>query len=273
MQQHYKQRVWTILDLASVDDAASRFCDLLLVSLILLNTLAVILATVPQLPATLLATLAIFEVGSVLIFTLEYGLRVWACTILTPFAHPLTGRLRFMVTPLALIDVIAIVPFYLPLLVTLDVRFLFALRLLRLFRLLKIGRYAPSLRLFGGVLREKKDELVLALGIVGLLLLFASSGIYMVEHTAQPDAFSSIPAAMWWGIATLTTVGYGDIYPITSLGKVFGSVVALLGIGLFALPAGIVASGFVEALERQRRAPSRCPHCGKVIAQTDKASQ
>jgi voltage-gated potassium channel len=177
-----------------------------------------------------------------------------------------------MTTPLALVDLVAILPFYLPMLIRIDFRVLRVLRFVRLFRLLKMSRYLRSLRMFGTVVHEKKEELVIAIGMVLVILLFASSGMYALEHAAQPDAFASIPAAMWWGIATLTTVGYGDIYPITPLGKVLGSVIALLGVGLFALPAGILASGFNDVMQRRKiQTPRTCPHCGAVIGEESKA--
>jgi voltage-gated potassium channel len=171
-----------------------------------------------------------------------------------------------MITPLALVDLFAILPFYLPMLVHVDFRVIRILRFVRLFRLLKMSRYMRSLHMFGTVVQEKKEELMIAICMVLVILLFAASGMYVIENAAQPEAFSSIPAAMWWGIATLTTVGYGDIYPITPLGKVLGSIIALLGVGLFALPAGILASGFNDVIPRRNiRAPHTCPHCGEVI--------
>ncbi len=116
-------------------------------------------------------------------------------------------------------------------------------------RILKIGRYSKAMITIGRVLNSKKEELAITGFVLGILLILASSLMYYVENTAQPDVFTSIPAAMWWGIATLTTVGYGDIYPVTILGKVLGALIAVLGIGLFALPAGILAGGFGEELK------------------------
>ena len=266
MYDRAKRRVFDILEQAGDDDRFSWWCDIFLLVLIALNTLAVVLETVPSLAAGYGTFFFWFEGASVVIFTIEYGLRLWSCTIRERFRAPVRGRLRFMVTPLALVDLMAIFPFYLPLLVQIDFRFIRILRFVRLFRLLKMSRYMRSLRLFGTVVHEKKEELMIAIGMVLVILLFASSVMYMMENAAQPEAFSSIPAAMWWGIATLTTVGYGDVYPVTPLGKVLGSVIALLGVGLVALPAGILASGFSDVIPRRNiRAPHTCPHCGEVI--------
>jgi voltage-gated potassium channel len=248
------------------------WCDAFLLVLITLNTLAVILETIPSLAAGYGPFFFWFEAVSVVIFTIEYGLRFWSCTIRERFRTPVRGRLRFMVTPLALVDVFAILPFYLPMLVHIDFRVIRILHFVRLFRLLKMSRYMRSLRMFGMVVHEKKEELMIAIGMVLVILLFASSGMYVMENAAQPEAFSSIPAAMWWGIATLTTVGYGESIRLRPWGKVLGSIIALLGVGLFALPAGILASGFNEVMQRRRiRTPRTCPHCDAVIDDETKA--
>ena len=147
-----------------------------------------------------------------------------------------------------------------------DLRFIRIMRFFRLFILIKMYRYSKAMKTLGAVLKLKKEELIVAvLTVIGLLII-SSSLMYFIENTAQPDAFSSIPASMWWSIATLTTVGYGDIYPITPLGKLLGAVIAVLGIGLFALPAGMLASGFSEEIQYRKEQDSRCcPHCGKEI--------
>lgn len=175
------------------------------------------------------------------------------------------GKDRYILTPLALVDLVAILPFYVPMLVHLDLRTVRAIRLLRVFRLFKMGRYSESVRTLGRVFRAKKEELIVTTFMVFLLLEVASTLIFFAENEAQPEAFSSVPAAMWWGVTTLTTVGYGDVYPITLLGKVLGAIVAILGIGMFALPAGILGSGFVEEIQRTRRTVRLCPHCGQPI--------
>jgi len=130
-------------------------------------------------------------------------------------------------------------------------------------RLLKIGRYSKAMRTLGRVIITKRESLFSALFTVFSLLMISSSLIYYVEHDAQPDRFPNIPASMWWAIITLTTVGYGDIYPVTPLGKILGGGIAMLGLGLVALPAGIIASGFTEEVEKKRMKKSLvCPHCG-----------
>ncbi|AFZ43102.1 Ion transport protein [Halothece sp. PCC 7418] len=264
-----KYRVYTFLDLAEPQDFASKCFDIFLLGLIFLNLVAVALETVDSLFEQYYFWFRAFEIFSVAVFTIEYLLRVWSCTVKEAYRHPIWGRLRFMVTPLSIIDLLAIIPFYLPLLSP-QLRVGRALRLFRLFRVLKLNRYTDSLKILVRVLRLKQEELILSLFVLSILLAIASSLIYFAEHNAQPEAFSSIPEAMWWGTITLTTVGYGDVYPITLIGRMLGAILAILGIGLFALPAGILASGFSEELQarkakRKQENASVCPHCGKAI--------
>jgi voltage-gated potassium channel len=170
-----------------------------------------------------------------------------------------------MATPMALIDLMAVLPAYLPML-GLDLRFVRALRLLRIFRAAKLARYISALRLFGDVIREKREELILTTCLFGLMLLITSCLMYFAEHEAQPEAFPSIPAAMWWAVVTLTTVGYGDVHPVTSLGRLLASFSAILGIGFFALPTAILGSGFIQEVEKRKEHRGRkCPHCGREL--------
>jgi voltage-gated potassium channel len=257
-----KTRVYDVLEPGEKD---SKYFDPFIMGLIILNVIAVTLSTVQTIYLAYARFFFYFELFSVAVFSVEYILRLWTCTVDPRYQDPIRGRLRYMRTPLAIVDLVAVLPFYIPLIFP-DLRFLRAIRLLRLFRMLKMVRYSESLKTFTDVLRIKKEELAVMFFIILMLLIVASSMIYEAEHDAQPEAFSSIPAAMWWGVVTLTTVGYGDIYPITPLGKLIGTVVVILGIGLFALPAGILASGFMEVLQ-QKREHQRivCPYCGRCI--------
>ncbi|WP_071515781.1 ion transporter [Geitlerinema sp. PCC 9228] len=268
-----KRQIFQLLETNQSNHPASRWFDIFLMGLIGFNIFFVIVGTVDSIAQRYDGFLKGFEVFSVAVFTIEYILRVWTCTLYHQFAHPIWGRIHYIFTPLALIDLLAIAPFYLPLLFP-DLRFLRALRLFRLFRLLKMGRYSQTLKGLARVLKAKREDLVISFFTISILLVFSSSLIYFVEHEAQPEAFPNIPASMWWGVVTLTTVGYGDVYPITPIGKVLGAALAVLGIGIFALPAGILASGFAEELEKRRERRSRtqqiaaekfCPHCGKRL--------
>jgi voltage-gated potassium channel len=249
-------------------DAESRRFDIFMLTLISLNVLAVMLETVPFVSAEFGTYLHIFDLFSVGVFSVEYGLRLWTITLDEHYKKPLLGRIRFAVTPLALVDLFAILPFYIPFLIPLDLRFIRILRLLRIGRVLKMGRYSESIQTFERVFNRKKEELAMALFLIVILLVISSSVMYYAESAAQPDKFGSIPEAMWWGIITLATVGYGDVYPVTFLGKVMGGIVALLGVAVYALPTGILAAGFAEELygKREKKEKIVCPHCGKEIS-------
>ena len=258
-------KIYKILEPAYEGDLSSKAFDIFLFLIIFLNVLAVILESVESISIAYSDFFKMFSLFSVGFFSIEYIMRLWSCPENKKFENPVMGRLRYALTPLALIDLLVLVPFYLPIFFQMDLRFLRVLRLLRLFTLFKLTRYSSSLKLLSTVIREKKEELIVTFLVTIILLVFASGIIYFLENELQPVAFSSIPAAMWWGVATLTTVGYGDIYPITAMGKLFGGFVAILGIGTFGLPAGIIAYGFIEEIQKKRYRSSACPHCGKDV--------
>jgi len=258
-----RKRVYDILDAGERAGPTARAVNTALFGLILLNIAAIIAETVPAVSHSLGGALRWFEMLSVGIFTLEYVLRVWSIAESDGCASPVGGRLRYMATPMAAADLLAVLPFYLPF-TGLDLRFIRGVRLLRLLRIAKMGRYSQSLRTLGRVFASRRSELLVALTVLVLILLTSSALIYYAEHDAQPDVFSSIPASMWWSVATLTTIGYGDVYPKTTMGKAIASVVAIFGIGMFALPTGILGAGFIEEMQNRRRR-AVCPHCGKPL--------
>lgn len=271
-----KERIYDVLVETDDGDLLDRIVAVFLMILIIINAFAVVVESEAEIALRFAPIFHTLEVFSVAIFTLEYGLRVWIAPLDPRFAGAVRGRVRYMRTPLALIDLVALLPFYAPMIVPLDLRVVRILRVFRLFRLLKLARYAESLNTFGTVLRDKKEELLVSTLLLAVLLVCASTLLHVVEGEAQPDKFGSIPQAMWWSAVTLTTVGYGDVFPVTPFGKMCGAVIAILGIGMFALPTSILATGFTEELQRRRatrlahpnatHAPERlCPHCGKNI--------
>jgi len=262
-----QKRAVEVLDKALPGDKLSRAFNVFIVTLISLNVAAVVIDSVPWVAARFGRFFFAFEDFSVIVFSAEYLLRLWSCVAGRDedLRHPVLGRIRYALSFMALVDLAAILPFYLPMLIRVDLRFLRVLRLFRLLRLLKIGRYSDSIRAMRDIFAAKKEELVIVLLALFVMLVLASSVMYMVEHEEQPDKFTSIPASMWWGMATLTTVGYGDIYPVTALGKFLAAIMAVIGIGMFALPAGIFASGFEQALRKRRGLRRTCPHCGKPL--------
>jgi len=261
-----KKTIYAIIEEAEPGNRASELFDLFLITLIALNVVALIAGTEEEIHRISPVAFRLFEITSVGIFTVEYLLRVWTCTENPKYAHPVKGRLQYLVSPLALIDLLALLPVYLVFFVNLhglDLRFLRVMRLLA--RIVRLSRYFSGLRTLGKVVHTKRDELAAVVSVLFLLLVMTSSLMFFAEHQAQPEEFASIPRAMWWSIITLTTVGYGDVFPVTAAGRLLAGGIAIIGIGLFALPAGILGSGFMETLEKEERAPARCPHCGEVI--------
>lgn len=269
MLERIKYHVYDILVETDDDELIDKIVAVLLMMLILISSLAVVLETVESLNQKYGSIFHAIEVVSLVIFSIEYVLRVWVATYTAEYSRPFWGRVKYIFTPLALIDLIAILTAVTPLIFAVDLLFIRFLRVFRLFRLLKMNRYVESLNTLDDVVRAKKEELLVMFAMIVMLLLFSSSLMYLVEHEAQPDKFPDIPSAMWWGIATLTTVGYGDVFPITGLGKFFGAFIALLGVGMFALPAGLLASGFAEEIRRCREKREECeclcPHCGGIV--------
>ncbi len=261
MSKKVKKHIFEVLELSLADNKVDKAVDTFIILLILLNVLAVIMQTVDGL-AEYAQVFRYFEIFSIVLFTIEYLLRLWSSTAEEKFKGIIKGRFRFATTPLAVIDLLAVLPFYLPFLFGFDLRIIRVLRLFRVFSLLKLTRYSSSLKTLSNVFRTRREELTIVLTAVAILLVFSSSLVYFVENEVQPQAFSDIPQAMWWGIVTLTTVGYGDVAPITTAGKVIAGIISLLGVGLFVLPAGILASGFAEEIQKNR-IKIICPHCGK----------
>ncbi len=250
MDKTIRKRVSEILDTDRLTDKFSQTIDMILVALIFLSVIAIALESVSSLLDGHSHAFHLFEAVSVGIFTIEYLARIWSAVELEDVDqhHPLRARFKYMFSPLVLIDLLSILPFYLSFVVT-DLRFLRVIRLLRIF---KLTRYSSAMSTMLKVLKEEAPALGAAAFILFILLVLASSGIYLLEHEVQPAVFGSIPAAMWWAMVTLTTVGYGDVVPITTMGKLFGALISLIGVGMVALPTGILASGFANAFRRNR---------------------
>ncbi|MBO6947945.1 MAG: ion transporter [Rhodospirillales bacterium] len=247
-----RERVFLLLDAGHSEEPMARFVDLFLISLISLNVVAVIFESMPEVYTEYGPWFDAFEIFSVGVFTVEYVLRVWSSVeSRNPrYKSSFKGRVRFMLSPLALIDLIVLLPFYLSSLFGVDLRMLRALRLLRAFRL---TRYANSMNLLLQVLRDEGPVISAALFVLLMMITVAASITYLAEHTAQPEAFASIPHALWWAVVTMTTIGYGDVVPLTLIGRICASVIGIISVGMVALPAGILASGFNEALHQRRR--------------------
>ena len=243
--------------------------NVFIIVLIILNVIAVMLETVHSIHTRYTDFFHYFDLVSVIIFTIEYVLRVWSCNHDPRYSHSIKGRLRYIFSGAALIDLLAILPFYLHAIVGFDLRMLRILRLLRFFRLFRLTAYMKAARMVSNVFKTRVNELVLSLILILFLIVIASCLVYFAEHEAQPDKFTSIPATVWWAVVSLTTVGYGDIIPITTLGKIFASMILLSGVALMALPAGIITVGFLNELNKHKRGKLKCPHCGEPLDESE----
>jgi voltage-gated potassium channel len=256
----FKKRVFEIIEKAEEGDIASAVFDVSIIILIILNIIAVTVASFDNFSKAHSLMLNRFEMISIIIFSIEYLLRVW--TAKYKFPDSKFSYVRFFFSFSALIDLAAILPFYLPFVSGVDLRFLRILRLLRMFRIFKLGRYSESMSIIGKVLKNEKEKLLTTIILTIIMIFVASTLMYYVENPAQPEIFTNIIETTWWSIATFTTIWYGDVYPITIAGKICGGVISLLGIMLIALPSGIICSGFMDELNKAKKF---CPHCGKEI--------
>jgi voltage-gated potassium channel len=269
MDKTTRQKVYEILESRIQQIFVAKVIAVTLILLIGLNVIAAVLETDAGYFQSYGRLFDAFAAISVLIFTAEYFLRVWCCTENPRFQEPVTGRLRYMATPIAIIDLLVILPFLIFPIILLYPGLIPLVRFSRIFWILKSGHYSRSLKTFMRVFEAKKGQIFMAFFLMMLVLVLGSAVIFLAEHNAQPHKFSSVLASMWWGIETMATIGYGDMIPITPVGKFIAGIIALLGVGLFAIPAGIFASGFVEESnkrkERETQKETICPHCGKNI--------
>lgn len=237
--------------------------DLTILTTILISVVTIALESVASLRTIYESEFRIIDAFVTLVFLVEYVVRLYACVEDPRFRAPVWGRLRYAVTWAALIDLVAILPLILSLLFAVDVKLLWVVRLLRM---LKLSRYSPSFASICAVVREEKSILLSAFVMLSLVTTFAAFGAYVAESPAQPEKFSSIPAAMYWAVVTLTTIGYGDVYPVTIVGKAMTMVLAIAGLGMIALPAGILATGFSRKI-REATQPQRLDGAQDVMSE------
>ena len=241
-----QQRVFEILSKHNGDDPASKLCDRLLAMMIILNLFAILLESVPEIGASFANAFLLFEIISVGIFTVEYSLRIWSAAANTAKPDRTSWQMRrdYIFSFTGVIDLLSILPSLLSAFVgPLDLRWV---RVLRLVRLLKFSHYSPALEDLTTAVKEEKRSFSAALYLFLIALFTSSALMYIAENPSQPDVFSSIPETMWWSIITLTTVGYGDVSPVTPLGKIIGAFTALMGVCVVALLTAIVATAFAN---------------------------
>ena len=269
--ENAKKRTFEILEKSQKGDILSTIFDYFIVILISLNVVSVFIETF-DLSVYLNNFLRKFEIFSIIIFTIEYILRLWTSTLLYPDKNSFVARIKYIFSLMAIIDLVSILPFYLPFFFSVDLRVLRALRLFRLLRILKVNRYTHAMQKVLFVIKNKSTELISSIFVIFILMLISSVLMYSVESPVQPEVFKNGFSGLWWAVATFTTVGYGDIYPITSVGRFLSAIIALLGIGLVAVPTGIITSGFMEASSKeedddnsQQDEKHFCPYCGKNL--------
>lgn len=281
-----KQRVFDLLDKSEKTRTSEKVYDVFIIILISLNVLAVIVEPSARDPV-LVYLLHVFETFSIIIFSLEYLLRLWISDITFPATTRLGSIRRYLLSPMAIVDLAAVLPFYLPLLLPVDLRVLRVFRIFRTLRIFKANRYTDALTTVLQVIRSKAEQLISSLFVVVSLMVVASTVMFSFENAAQPEVFASVFDALFWSTAMLTNIEYGSIYPVTMAGKLLGGVIALLSMGVIAIPTGIIASGFTEMAQHNAASgqdkqygqygqgqpapadPDRfypaCPHCGQPL--------
>lgn len=274
MYHRTKKKIHGLLHPEIVGDKHwDKVINVFIIILIVLNVIAVVLETVKPIHDKYETFFYYFDMVSVVIFSVEYVLRVWSSNHEEKYKHSLWGRLKYMLSPGALIDLIAIIPSFLHAFIGLDLRVLRMLRLLRILRLFRLTAYTKPAQMIANVFRKRANELALSFILAMFLIIIASCILYFAEHLypdEETSKFTSIPATLWWSVVTLTTTGYGDMYPLTTIGKIMAGTIMLTGIAFFALPAGIITAGFIDEFRINRvKKTHRCPNCGELIELDD----
>lgn len=283
MKKSIKRHIFEVIQdqKGGYESVANEIFDIVIMSLIFLSVVSVYVSTF-KVPAKVEHIFEVIENVSMVVFIGEYIMRLWTANYLYPECGAVRSRLKYAVSTLAVVDLIAILPALLPMIMPANLLGLRVVRLVRLIRVFKMNRYSESLSFIGDVLKKKSREMVISLAMVFLLLLAASLLIYYAEHEAQPQHFANAFSGLWWAVVTLTTVGYGDIFPVTVCGRILGALIAVMGIGMVAVPTGILSSGFVELLNKKDKEEyekekaekeagdkeekkNYCPHCGKKL--------
>jgi voltage-gated potassium channel len=268
MYYHIKKQVHTLLHPSKGNSIWDKIINIFLILLILLNILAVMLETESNIYEPNKAFFHAFDWVSVYIFSVEYILRLWSCTHDEKYRHWFWGRIKFIFSWESLIDLAAILPIYLHSFFKFDLRALRLLRLLRLLRIFRLTSYMRTTKMIANVFRSRFQELLLSLILTTGLIIISACLMYFAEHDAQKEKFSSIPKTLYWSVVTLTTTGYGDMTPETPVGRLLTGVILMIGVAIFALPAGIITAGFLDEMRGKRKQTVQtCPHCGKPIDQ------
>jgi len=282
--QGYREKIFSIIENENQSTIKSQIFDTVIMFLIILSILSIIVESFKETSIEYQIELNILELVTIVVFTAEYLLRIVTADLKYKNENLSYWQsvFRFITSRNGVVDLIAFLPFYAPFFVSLDLRFVRIVKITRLLRVLKLGSLSSSIGTVSSILIEKKSELTLTLFVTFILLLVSSTIMFNLEHEYQPEQFPNIIATFWWAIATLTTVGYGDVYPVTGWGRLVSGVIAVLGIGLVALPTGIISSAFIEQFSEKNskktsqshsdchvlfgQAYSFCPYCGEKLS-------
>jgi len=267
--ENVKKYIYNVIRDDDKNDLKSSIFDIIIISLVIINVLIIFFDTFDNIHKYIEPYYVIIDTISIIVFTIEFIFRIWTASLMFPNLSPFRSRIKYITSAKAIIDFIALFSFYLPLFTTHNIKIIRIIRLFRILSLLKINRYSHALEDLGNVIKRKSIQLLSSIFIVGVLIIFSSLLMYHIENDAQPGSFDNAYSSLWWTIATLTTVGYGDIYPVTTLGKLLGILISLLGIALIAIPTGIISAGFMEQSREEksklREERNYCPYCGKKI--------
>ena len=251
--QRRRRRLFEIVEIGSTDDFVSRLYDLLYTLSILVNLTATILSTFSSIDAKCGPLLDLLDIITVVFFTVDFALRIYTADLRFPGKRLPSAAVSYMLSFAGIIDILSFLPFYLPWFFPSGIVAFRMLRVIRIFRLFRINGYYDSLNVITSVLSSKKNQLVSSVCIILVLMLASSLCMYSIENTAQPDVFKNAFSGIWWAASTLLTVGYGDIYPITTAGRILGIIITFLGVGMVAIPTGIISAGFIEQDTRMKR--------------------
>jgi voltage-gated potassium channel len=248
-----RQTLWRQLDPEAYERAGLSLANKIIVWTVAFSSLAAVFETEPTIQDRAPLAFSYFELAIALLFLVEYLCRLWVQGE-NPKFRGIRGRLRYALTPAALVDLVSFLPsLVIPIVPGMsNFMLLRVFRLIRILRLARLGRFSLAMRHLVEAVGERREELLLSLMLATMVLVFSSAAMYLIEGEGNPAAFGSIPRAMWWSVCTLTTVGYGDIYPHTVLGKICGALTSIAGIGLIAMPTGILAASFSNAFQRSR---------------------
>lgn len=243
--EQIKRRTFEIIQIGKDQDVPSIVFDFFIALVIVINLMVTLMETF-DFSTPVMVKLKAVEWTTMLIFAIEYGLRVWTAEYLYPKERVLRAKVKYITSFFGMIDMLTVVPYFLPIFFPAGIAAFRMFRVARIFRLFRINTYYDAFNVITDVLVEKKDQMFSSVCIIMILMTASSLCMYSLEHEVQPDKFQNAFSGIWWAMSTLLTVGYGDIYPITSAGRIVGIFIAFLGVGTVAIPTGIISAGFVE---------------------------